>query len=981
MISPFHRSLPTCLLLGLLCCRAATAEERVEGTEPEPTNGATVIRVGRLEAGFSPTRGVFVCLDTIPIIERSDFLVRNETWKQVVARLGRGKVTVAKNGWGGPPEITVRSADTENGDFRFWYRLTIEKETEVEVRFAYKWKGKEPVRLEYCAGLLATNPTKGAAYIAALGDQDRPGNLPLGVPSLRWLTAPFEFSFDRLALESRLGVLSLEVTADQPLKFRRESDDTDEYHAGSMGFWAGWPNAAVAPDSAGAVTYRLRLPRSSTRKWISPHPGGRDTGGEPVAVPDALAPALKNLVLIPAPQQMEPLEQDFVLNEDTRLLVPASATAAELRATDEIRACLRERFGLSLRVVDSLGAGGATNCLVVGQPLWSPEAAALCRREGVQVTPYDPGPEGYELVVRPDYVLLVGADTAGCYYGAQTLKQLIDVRPDERLVLRGARVRDWPDFGFRGVHLLADDYALEWQTQLISNVLAPLKTNNLILECEYGKWDSHPELAQPWGMSKDDMRQLKAVAEKHFMRVTPLIQSLGHCEWMFAGGQHADLVEDPRRPYAYCPSNPKSHQLLFDIYAEALEVFQPEYFHIGHDEVANRGEFGTCPRCKGTPPATLFAGNVRDLHRFLQARGVKTMMWGDMLLRPGEAEDAAHGGDPYLTGDARAAIPKDVVICDWHYSPYRDYPSARTFANAGFDVVGCTWHNRKNIFYFSQAAKRYDAVGLLQTTWTGHNGNRQALRRHPEQLYAYVTAAEFAWTAATPALEDLPYRRSEVFRDCLFPQPAVLGRTPGFLVPLADVCNVNFADNRVPGDWLGYGLTHDLRRLPTGRQRLQSVLFDLLSPLDNGRRGAVLLSGAYTRPDAFPDEVTLPVGRPAARLAFVHTTAWPVPKLTVVGSYEVQYVDGSSATVPLTYGENIHAWDDETATDTESLLWTGTTVGGVPVSVGSATWQNPAPDKAIDKLVFRSAGTEASPVLLAVTGVASAASPLRTARR
>lgn len=953
----------------LLSESGALPEERVEGLAEVVHDGHAVVTAGPTKLGFALDRGVFLEFGGVPLLECSRFLARINPWRQVVDGLGRRKLQVRRELNQGVPEIVVRPAAGGGSGLTFAYRLRLVDPTRVVVRFYCRWEGEGPLSLTYCAGLLATNPTKGADYQAAVGKLERTGRLPNGLSTLPWLVQPFSFPFDRLIIDSRIGMVSIQVDSDRPFLFRRQATTTAAFHAGSMAFWMGWPHRVLEPGESVLCNFALGLPARPVLSSVTCHSGGGDVSGPPQPVTDALAPELTDSPLLPAPQQQEKFAENFVLRPDTRILTAADATAAEQRAPRDFQTYLRHRFKLALPLTSDASEGTQENCIVIGQPLLDARVAALCRREGLVVSAFDPGPEGYELIVRPGVVVVAGADAAGTYYGVQTLKQLVGVDADERCVIRGTRIRDWPDFGFRGVHLLADDYALQLHTRLIDNLLAPLKINNLILECEYARWDSHPELAQPWAMSKAEMRKLKDVAETHFMRITPLIQSLGHCEWMFAGGRHADLQEDPGQPYAYCPSNPKSYDLLFDIYKEVLDVFHPEYLHIGHDEVGNRGRFGSCPRCRGTPPAVLFADNVRRIHDFLNDHGVKTMMWGDMLLRPGEATDATHGGDPYHTGDARTAIPKDVVICDWHYSPYRDYPSARLFANEGFEVVGCTWHNQKNIYYFSRSAKQYGAVGLLQTTWTGHNGNRGALQQHPEQLYAYVSAAEFAWTAGKPALTDIPYRRGEVFRRCLFPRPAVLHRTPGFLVRLAPACNINLADNNVPGDWLGYGHLHDLRRLLPGRRRFHQILVDLVDPLLNGRRNAVMLRGRYTERDAFPTQVALPLHHRAQRLFFVHTTAWPVFKGQRVGNYDVVYVDGAVVSVPLVYGVNIHAWDDSTPSTSETQLWADTTLSGVPVSVGLFEWVNPHPHRVIERVVFRSAGTEASPVLLAVTGV------------
>ena len=38
------------------------------------------------------------------------------------------------------------------------------------------------------------------------------------------------------------------------------------------------------------------------------------------------------------------------------------------------------------------------------------------------------------------------------------------------------------------------------------------------------------------------------------------------------------------------------------------------------------------------------------------------------------------------TASAVDSIPKDIIICDWHYEKRADYPSLRYFQDKGFRV-------------------------------------------------------------------------------------------------------------------------------------------------------------------------------------------------------------------------------------------------------------------------------------------------------
>jgi hypothetical protein len=67
------------------------------------------------------------------------------------------------------------------------------------------------------------------------------------------------------------------------------------------------------------------------------------------------------------------------------------------------------------------------------------------------------------------------------------------------------------------------------------------------------------------------------------------------------------------------------------------------------------------------------------------------LMWGDRLL---DSARFSYGKwEASETGSHRAIeqIPKDIIICDWHYERQSDYPSVRFFQEQGFRVVPSTW--------------------------------------------------------------------------------------------------------------------------------------------------------------------------------------------------------------------------------------------------------------------------------------------------
>jgi hypothetical protein len=159
--------------------------------------------------------------------------------------------------------------------------------------------------------------------------------------------------------------------------------------------------------------------------------------------------------------------------------------------------------------------------------------------------------------------------------------------------------------------------------------------------------------------------------------------------------------------------------VLFDLIDELLNTFQADAIHVGLDEVF---EIGHCPRCKGTPNAELFADWVNALHgHIVGKRQAEMLIWGDRLLdaevtRYGEWEASANH-----TWEAIDRIPRDILICDWHYEKRDDgYPSIPFFADQGFRLVVCPWRNPKatELLLDDAAAQRSEnLLGVLATSW------------------------------------------------------------------------------------------------------------------------------------------------------------------------------------------------------------------------------------------------------------------------
>lgn len=467
-----------------------------------------------------------------------------------------------------------------------------------------------------------------------------------------------------------------------------------------------------------------------------------------------LWPSAVTPVVIPAPKSLTLTGPRLRLNHDTRLAVADDATARDKMAALAVQQELLKRLGPpALRLVRAKSVTRADNVLVFGEAGRVPPGGA----------PAPTKSEGYGLRVGADWAVVAGHDPAGTFYGAQTLCQLVGT-DTKGVFVWPAQIDDYPSLRWRGAHLFLGNQALPLHKRLIAGVFARLKMNNLVLQCEQARWDALDKTAPPWAMSKGDLRQEVAFARRHFLSVTPLVNSVGHMPWLLDNAKYRNWAEDPQTPYAASVTNPRLDAFLFKLGDEVLDTFGSDTLHVGGDEVTMRGRYPYVSRGRYPSDAEAYVAQVMKLHDHLKQRHVRTMVWGAMLLAPGETAGFTNAASPEQARWTRARLPKDLIITDWHYAANAAFSSPRLLLGAGFGpVIGATWNDPANIGAFSRVLARDGQRGLLQTTWAGYNSRAENLNHEASQFVAFVIAAEEAWNGGRVPTDRLPYDPAQVF--------------------------------------------------------------------------------------------------------------------------------------------------------------------------------------------------------------------------
>ena len=220
---------------------------------------------------------------------------------------------------------------------------------------------------------------------------------------------------------------------------------------------------------------------------------------------------------------------------------------------------------------------------------------------------------------------------------------------------------------------------------------------------------------------------------------------------------------------------------------------------------------------------------------------------------------------------------------------------------------------------------------------------------------------------------------------------------PAALAPIGPVRTVDlrpFANWRLTDSMLATD-HNDLSQLLAGvadlrnpQRTLGGIPFDL--------SGVILVgpdetsSGDGVRVPVSHEVDGIPVNQKARRLHFLQGTHWHPRDGTLIGSYIVNYADGTRVPIPIRYGQDVVDWwtvdDNSSVAARTRLAWVGSNgaAGDRPIRLFLESWENPRPQVSIRSVDMvtgsQTPGREApAPFLVGLTveeaGAAAPAAP------
>ena len=334
-------------------------------------------------------------------------------------------------------------------------------------------------------------------------------------------------------------------------------------------------------------------------------------------------------------------------------------------------------------------------------------------------------PEGYVLSVNSDGVRIEALSGAGLFYGVQSLLQMAADAPEG---MTAVTVKDEPRFEYRGIMLDVSRHfrSKEFVKRQI-DLLSYYKINRLHLHLtDAAGWrieiKKYPRLTQfaawrpqavwkDWWNGKreyceetdpraqggyytqDDIRELVAYAQKHYVTIIPEIEMPSHSEEVLTAYPELSCTHVPYKQSDFCIGNEKTFEFLENVLTEVMELFPSEYIHIGGDE-AGKASWPNCKLCQARMKKEglkdvneLQSYSIHRMERFLNSHGRKLLGWDEILdggLAPNATVMSWRGTEGGLAAirSGHKAIMSPGQYC--YLDGYQDAPYSQPEAIGGY---------------------------------------------------------------------------------------------------------------------------------------------------------------------------------------------------------------------------------------------------------------------------------------------------------
>lgn len=354
--------------------------------------------------------------------------------------------------------------------------------------------------------------------------------------------------------------------------------------------------------------------------------------------------------------------------------------------------------------------------------------------------------ESYTLNITEEGIVLAAREEEGLSFALRTLVKIVGLEEE----LKAVFIDDAPMVRMRAIHMCLfnpndgsekDDTSPDVLKKRIE-MAALLGYNHVFMEF----WGMFPYKKHPYACWPGSCYTAEKIEEIvswciNDLHITPCpAQNLtSHAGWSrIITRQHVVLDQRPDLAEMWIPGgwcfateNPKTKQYLQDIIDELIEAFhQPPMLHMCCDKAFG---FGSTEEDRTKSADILFAQHISNLNTYITAKGVRPVMWGDMLYS--SMDSLIFKCKPETTD----LLPKDILINIWtHNDPGEYWHDVDFFEDKGFQTVYSPFVNYESIKNMIKLCIKKKSLGIVQTTW--HRPE------HAKPYFTYSAAKQWNFT-------------------------------------------------------------------------------------------------------------------------------------------------------------------------------------------------------------------------------------------
>lgn len=465
------------------------------------------------------------------------------------------------------------------------------------------------------------------------------------------------------------------------------------------------------------------------------------------------------MYLIPAPAKLEKKEGQFIWTYETYISLDKSCSPLVSRQVSLFADGAEERLGF--RPIAARGNGQDGDIIVVQDDSMKKESYFLdITEKGIRLT----------------------GEESGVWHGMQTLLQIIE---QEGAVLDALHIEDEPSIENRGYYF---DCArgrvprLDWLKKLADR-MAYYKMNQLQLYIEHSYL--FRGMTELWRddtpLTAEEIMEFDRYCAERGIELVPSLSSFGHLHKLLSSKEYAHLCElegSNERPFSL-PDRMHHHtintleqesiDLIEGMIGEYMELFTSRQFNFCADETFDLGKGKSREAVEKHGRGRIYIDYVKKLADFVISRGRRPMFWGDVIL-----------GFPELLKD----LPEEIICLNWGYMWNQREEETKWMYEAGatqYCCPGCcawnefsalNWNSYQNVMRLCGYAKKYGAIGILNTDW----GDYLHINHPDFTRVGMIYGAAFSWNTEIPSYEEINRQISRLeYRDASENYLAVVG--------------------------------------------------------------------------------------------------------------------------------------------------------------------------------------------------------------